>query len=153
MALAVGSLAPDFTLLDGDKNPFSLSSLRGQKVVLAFFPAAFSGTCTAELCSFQSAVQRLNGMNATVVAVSADLPFANKAFATANGLSFPLLSDWNLETIMAYDVPCENFAGIAGLTRSQRATFVIDAEGVIQFVSVTANPGVEPDYDEIYSAV
>jgi len=153
MALALGTSAPDFTLLDGSMQPVSLSSYRGKKVVLAFFPAAFTGVCTAELCSFQTAVQRLNGMNAQVLAVSADLPFANKAFGEANGLTFPVLSDWNLATINAYNVPFENFAGIPGLTRSERATFVIDADGVIRHVHVTENPGVEPNYDEIYDAV
>ncbi|MBU3742150.1 MAG: peroxiredoxin [Candidatus Kapabacteria bacterium] len=152
MALALGSTAPDFTLLDAHKQPVTLSSFRGQTVILAFFPAAFSGVCTAELCSFQNAMQRLNGMAAQVLAVSADLPFANAAFAAANNLTFPLLSDWNLSTINSYDVALPNFAGIEGLTRSVRATFVIDAEGVIRHVDVTPNPGVEPNYDDIYAA-
>lgn len=153
MALTVGSTAPDFTLLDHNKQPVTLSSFRGQKVVLAFFPAAFTGVCQAEMCSFQSAIQRLNTVNAQVLAISADIPFSNNAFAAANGLTFPLLSDWSLATINAYDVALANFAGIEGLTRSVRATFVIDAEGVIRHADVTANPGVEPNYDEIYAAV
>ncbi|MCX6141452.1 MAG: peroxiredoxin [Candidatus Kapabacteria bacterium] len=153
MALSVGTSAPDFTLLDAEKQPVSLSSFRGQKVVLAFFPAAFTGVCTAEMCSFQNAIQRLNGMNAVVLGVSADLPFSNGGFAKANDLTYPLLSDWTMATINAYDVAFENFAGIQGLTRSSRATFIIDAEGIIRNVSVTANPGVEPNYDEIYDAV
>lgn len=153
MALAVGTQAPDFTLLDTAKQPVSLSSFRGQKVVLAFFPAAFTGVCKAEMCSFQGAIQRLNGMNAQVIGVSADLPFSNGGFAEANGLTFPILSDWTLETIKTYDVTFENFAGIQGLTRSSRATFVIDADGIIRHVHITENPGVEPNYDEIYAAV
>lgn len=153
MALAVGTQAPDFTLLDTAKQPVSLSSFRGKKVVLAFFPAAFTGVCKAELCSFQGAIQRLNGMNAQVIGVSADLPFSNGGFAEANGLTFPILSDWTLETIKNYDVAFENFAGIQGLTRSSRATFVLDADGVIRHVHITENPGVEPNYDEIYAAV
>jgi peroxiredoxin len=153
MALAVGTTAPDFTLLGTDMKPVSLSSFKGQKVVLAFFPAAFTGVCKAELCSFQNAIQRLNGMNATVIGVSADLPFSNNAFAAANGLTFPVVSDWNLATIRAYDVELPNFAGIEGLSRSTRATFVIDADGVIRYAHVTENPGVEPNYDEIYAAV
>lgn len=153
MALAVGTQAPDFTLLDTAKQPVSLSSFRGKKVVLAFFPAAFTGVCKAELCSFQGAIQRLNGMNAQVIGVSADLPFSNGGFAEANGLTFPILSDWTLETIKNYDVAFENFAGIHGLTRSSRATFVLDADGVIRHIHITENPGVEPNYDEIYAAV
>jgi glutaredoxin-dependent peroxiredoxin len=152
MALAVGTPAPDFTLFDTNKQPVTLSSFRGRKVIVVFFPAAFTGVCKAEMCSFQNAIQRLNGMDAQVLAISADLPFANGAFAEANGLSFPLLSDFDLKTITAYDVLFNNFAGIEGLTRSERATFVLDAEGIIRHVHVTANPGVEPNYDEIYDA-
>lgn len=153
MALAVGTVAPDFTLLNTNREPVSLSSLRGQKVVLAFFPAAFTGVCQAELCSFRDSIHQLEDAHATVVAVSADLPFANKAFADANSIPFNVLSDWNLSTIHAYDVALPNFAGIEGLTRSVRATFVIDADGVIRFVEVTENPGVEPNYDAIRAAV
>ena len=153
VALSIGTTAPDFTLFDSGMQPVSLSSFKGQNVVLAFFPAAFTGICTAEMCSFQTAIHRLNGLNATVIAVSADLPFANKAFAVAHGLTFPVLSDWSLSTINAYDVALNNFAGIPDLVRSDRATFVIDVEGVIRHVNVTENPGLEPDYDEIYEAV
>lgn len=152
MALAVGTPAPDFTLFDANKQPVTLSSFRGRKVIVVFFPAAFTGVCKAEMCSFQNAIQRLNSMDAQVLAISADLPFANGAFAEANGLSFPLLSDFNLKTITAYDVLFNNFAGIEGLTRSERATFVLDADGIIRHVHVTPNPGVEPNYDEIYDA-
>lgn len=153
MALSVGTIAPDFELFDQDKNTLKLSAYRGQKVVLVFFPAAFTGVCKAEVCSFQSAIQRLNGMNAKVVAISRDQPFANKAFATANGLEFPIGSDYTLDVIKAYDVVFENFAGLPGYTTSSRATFVIDSTGTVAYVHVTENPGVEPNYDEIYAAV
>jgi glutaredoxin-dependent peroxiredoxin len=153
MALAIGTKAPDFTLEDPSRNKVTLSSFAGKKVVLCFFPAAFTGVCTAEMCSFQGAIQRLNSANAQVLGVSADTVFANGAFASANNLTFPLLSDYKLETVKAYDVLFENFAGIEGLTRSERAVFVIDANGVIQHVFVTENPGVEPNYDEVLSAV
>jgi peroxiredoxin len=151
MALAVGTEAPDFTLLDTEKNPITLSSFRGRKVLLAFFPAAFTGTCTAELCSFQNNIQRLNNAGVQVLAVSADLPFSNGGFAQANSLEFPILSDWTMATINAYDVPFPNFAGIQGLTRSARATFIIDESGLISYVDVTEHPGLEPNYDKIYA--
>ncbi len=153
MALSIGTVAPDFTLFDAKKQPVTLSSYRGKKVVLVFFPAAFTGVCKAEMCSFQGAIQRLNTADAQVIGVSADLPFSNNAFAESNGLEFPLLSDFNLDTIRAYDVVFHNFAGMEGLTRSERATFVIDEAGVIRNVHVTENPGVEPNYDEIFAAV
>jgi peroxiredoxin len=153
MALAVGTAAPDVTFLGTDLKPVSLASFKGQNVVLAFFPAAFTGVCKAELCTLQGALSRLNAVNATVLGVCADLPFANAAFAAENGLTFPVLSDWTLNGIRAFDVELSNFAGVEGLSRSDRATFVLDAEGVVRFVDVTENPGVEPNYDAVYAAV
>jgi peroxiredoxin len=153
MALAIGTTAPDVTFLGTDLKPVALSSYKGKNVVLAFFPAAFTGVCKAELCTIQGALSRLNAVNASVLGVSADLPFANAAFAEANGLTFPVVSDWNLDAIRAFDVELANFAGVEGLTRSVRATFVIDATGVIRYAEVTANPGVEPNYDALYAAV
>ncbi len=153
MALSVGTTAPDFTLLDTNKQPVSLSTYAGQPVVLVFFPAAFTGVCEAELCAFRDSMTRLNAANAQVLAISADLPFANGGFAKANGFTFPLLSDWKLETIHAYDIPFTGFAGIEGLVRSERAVFIVDGSGVIRYVEVTANPGVEPNYDALLSAL
>jgi peroxiredoxin len=153
MALSVGSVAPDFSLVGTDLQPVTLSSFAGKKVVLAFFPAAFTGVCQAELCTFQGALQRLNGANATVLGICADIPFANKAFAEANGLQFPVLSDFNLAAITAYDVALHDFAGIHGLTRSVRATFIVGEDGTISYVEVTENPGVEPNYDALFSAL
>mgnify|MGYP001346010886 CR=1 FL=1 len=153
MALSVGAKAPDFTLYNTQKEPVSLQSFAGKRVLLAFFPAAFTGVCKAELCSFQGSLQRLNNAGIQVIAIAADLPFSNAAFAAENGLTFPVLSDWSLSTIKDYDVEWPNFAGIEGLTRSARATFVIDANGIIEFVDVTENPGIEPNYDAIFAAV
>ena len=153
MALATGSVAPNFTLLDADRQPVSLSSFAGKKVVVAFFPAAFTGVCQEELCTFQGALQRLNSINAVVLGICADIPFANKAFADANGLTFPIISDFNLEAINAYGVALENFAGIPGLTRSHRATFVVGADGTVTYCEVTENPGVLPNFDALYAAL
>ena len=152
MALTVGTTAPDFTLIDTTKTPVSLSSHKGNNVLLVFFPAAFTGVCEAELCAFRDGMSRLNEANTTVLALSADHPFANGAFAKANGFTFPLLSDISMATINAYDISFPGFAGIEGLTRSERAVFLVDAEGVIRYVEVTANPGVEPDYEAAFVA-
>jgi len=153
MALSVGTSAPDFTLLDQDKNPVNLSDYKGKRVVLAFFPAAFSGVCDKEMCTFQESLTRLNDANAVVLGISADLPFANRAFRNTNKLDFPILSDWTLETTKTYDVVFNNFAGIQGLQRAARSVFVVDEGGTIQYVEVTENPGVEPDYNAAYAAV
>lgn len=153
MALNVGAAAPDFSLLDATMNTVSLSSLKGKSVVVAFYPAAFTGVCANEVCAIQDNLAKLNAVNATVVGISADTPFANNAFGVANSISFPLLSDLDLATITAYDVRFNDFAGIKGLTRSARAVFVVDPAGVISYVEVTENPGVEPDYAALLAAV
>jgi len=151
MALTVGTEAPNFTLLDTALAPVTLTNYRGRRVLLAFFPAAFTGVCQAELCTFRDSMQRLNGAGVQVLAISADIPFANGGFAQAHNLEFPILSDWTLETIKAYDVLFANFAGIQGLLRSHRAVFVLNSAGIIEYVQVTEHPGVEPDYDAIFA--
>ena len=149
MAAEVGQKAPDFTLFDSAKQPTKLSDSKGKNVVLAFYPGAFTGVCTTEMCTFRDRFDSLNSMNAQVLGVSVDGIFAQKAFSDANNLNFPLLSDFNRETVEAYGVALPNFAGMEGYTASERAVFVIDKNGVIRFKWIGENPGVEPDYDEV----
>ncbi len=105
--------APDFTLVDTGRTAHSLSQYRGKKVVLAFYPAAFTGVCQKELCTFQDSLTKLNDANAVVLGISMDSPFANGAFASQNNVTFPLLSDYQRTAIKAYDVALPNFAGLA----------------------------------------
>ncbi len=153
MAADVGQKAPDFTLYDSGKQETKLSDSKGKNVVLAFYPGAFTGVCTTEMCTFRDRFDSFNSMNAQVFGISVDGIFAQKAFSDANNLNFPLLSDYNRETVTAYGVALPNFAGMDGYTASQRAVFVIDKEGVIKFKWVGENPGVEPDYDEVQRQV
>ncbi len=153
MAADVGQKAPDFTLYDSGKQETTLSESKGKPVVLAFYPGAFTGVCTTEMCTFRDRFDSFNSMNAQVFGISVDGIFAQKAFSDANNLNFPLLSDYNRETVTAYGVALPNFAGMDGYTASQRAVFVIDKDGVIQFKWVGENPGVEPDYDEVQRQV
>ena len=153
MAAEVGQKAPDFTLFDSAKQPTKLSDSKGKNVVLAFYPGAFTGVCTTEMCTFRDRFDSLNSMNAQVIGVSVDGIFAQKAFSDANNLNFPLLSDFNRETVEAYGVALPNFAGMEGYTASERAVFVIDKNGVIRFKWIGENPGVEPDYDEVQRQV
>jgi peroxiredoxin len=153
MAAEVGQKAPDFTLFDSAKQPMKLSDSKGKNVVLAFYPGAFTGVCTTEMCTFRDRFDSLNSMNAQVLGVSVDGIFAQKAFSDANNLNFPLLSDFNRETVEAYGVALPNFAGMEGYTASERAVFVIDKNGVIRFKWIGENPGVEPDYDEVQRQV
>lgn len=145
--------APDFTLLSHEKKPVQLSGLRGQKVVLAFYPAAFTGVCTKELCTFRDALASLNELNAAVLGISVDAPFSNAAFAKQNELNFPLLSDYAREATRAYGVALDNFAGMSGYTASQRAVFVVDESGRVVYEWIAPNPGVEPDYAAVKAAL
>ena len=118
MAVQVGQAAPAFTLKDTDMKDRSLSEFKGKKVILAFYPAAFTGVCTKEMCTFRDNLGQLNSANAQVLGISTDTPFANKAFAKENGIAFPLLSDVNRDVVKAYDVVFPDLAGIKGLTSS-----------------------------------
>ena len=153
MAVQVGNVAPEFTLFDEERKQRSLSEFRGKSVVLAFYPGAFTGVCTKEVCAFRDSMSKFNELNAQVVGVSVDAPFANKAFAMQNNLQFPLLSDFTRETSKKYMGVYDNFAGLTGYTASKRAVFVLDTKGVVKFVWVTENPGVEPPYDEVAKAL
>ena len=145
---AVGDTAPDFTLTAHDKSSVTLSEMRGDRVVLAFFPAAFTGVCTNEMCTFSDGMTVLGSGGASVLGISVDSPFSNSAFAEANDISFPLLSDVHREAVNAYDVALADFV-IPGYTVAQRSVFVVEADGSIGYVWVAENPGQEPDYEAV----
>lgn len=153
MAIKVGQKAPEFTLFDTDRKPRSLREFNGRNLVLAFFPGAFTGVCTKEMCTFRDSLSKFNESNAQVVGISVDGPFANKAFAEKNNLQFPLLSDYSREVSGKYGGIHENFAGLTGYSASKRAAFVVDKKGVIQYAWISEDPTVEPNYDEIAKAV
>lgn len=153
MALNVGAKAPEFTLYDTDRKTRSLSEFKGKKTILAFYPGAFTGACTKEFCAFRDSLSEFNTLNAQVVGISVDSPFANKAFATQNGLSFPLLSDPDRSVSMKYGGVYDGFAGLKGYKASKRAVYVLDAAGIVKYVWSTEDPGVVPDYDEVKKAV
>jgi glutaredoxin-dependent peroxiredoxin len=148
MSLDVGSKAPDFTLYNQDREVVTLSEVVGTRnVVLAFFPAAFSSVCTTELCTFRDRLSRLNQLDATVLGISVDTFWALKAFARQEGLTFPLLSDFNKEVIRRYGVFQEDMIGLKGLAK--RAVFVIDKEGIVRHREVLEDARNQPDYDAV----
>lgn len=149
----IGKPAPDFTLLNTSREAVTLSELRGKQVILAFFPAAFTGVCKKELCTFQESLSSLNDANATVLGISVDAPFSNGAFAADNGVTFDILSDYARSAVAAYGVELHDFAGMAGYTASKRAVFVVGADGNVTYEWVGPNPGVEPDYDAVKAAL
>lgn len=153
MPLTVGTKAPNFTAYDFDKKPRSLSEFLGKKTVIAFFLGAFTGVCTKEMCTFRDSLAKLNDLGAQVVAVSVDSPFSNKGFATANNLTFPVLSDYSRTVIKQYDVVLNNFAGLTDYAAAKRSVFVLDKDDVIKYAWVSDNPGVEPPYDGVMKAL
>jgi peroxiredoxin len=145
---SVGDAAPALSLTAHDRSTWSLADHAGQRVVVAFYPAAFTGVCTKEMCTFTEAMATLGEANATVVGISVDAPFSNAAFADANGIGFPLLSDVHREACTAWGVALDDFV-ISGYTVSQRAVFVVEADGTVGWAWVAENPGQEPDYDAV----
>lgn len=149
MAVKIGDKAPDFSLFDTERTARTLREYLGKKTVLVFYPGAFTGVCTKEMCAFRDSMSRFNELNAQVVGISVDSPFANKAFATQNNLQFPLLSDSNRTALVAYGILHEDFAGLKGYSAAKRSVFVLDKDGVVRYAWVSDNPGIEPNYDEI----
>lgn len=153
MSVTVGSKAPAFTLFDTERKPRSLAEFAGKKVVLAFYPGAFTGVCTKEMCAFRDALAAFNSFNAQVIGISVDSPFANKAFADANKLTFPLLSDHTRATSKAYAGVYDDFAGVQGYTAAKRAVYVVDEQGVVTYMWVAEAAGNEPPYDDVKAAL
>lgn len=153
MSIQIGADAPDFTLLDNKRESVQLSALRGKNVVLAFIPAAFTGVCEKELCTFRDALAQFNDLDAAVYGISVDAPFSNAAFAERNSLNFSILSDYARTAVKSYDIMHENFANMPGYTAAKRSVFVVDKTGKLRYAWVAENPGQEPNYDEVQAAV
>jgi peroxiredoxin len=151
MSVDVGTKAPDFTLMNQDRQPVTLSAQQGQPVVLAFFPAAFSSVCTTELCTFRDQLASLNSAKAQVYGISVDTFFALKAFHDAQGLTFPLLSDFNKDVIRQYGVFNEDMIGLKGIAK--RSVFVIDSDGIVRHREVLDDARNEPDYAKVLESL
>jgi len=151
----IGEKAPDFVLYDSEKKQRKLSEFltKGRKTILAFFPGAFTGVCTQEMCTFRDMHGELQKLNGVVVGVSVDAPFAQKAFAEKNGLTFPLLCDFKREVIQTYGVVWKNLGGVEGYVSANRAIFVLDDSGKVVFKWVADNPGQLPDFEAIKEAL
>ena len=152
MAVEVGQAAPDFALYDMERQQRTLSEFKGKSVVLAFFPGAFTGGCTTEMCTFRDQLDQYEALNYQVIGITVDPPFAQKAWADQNNVTFPFLSDFNRQVVNQYDVALPNLAGLEGYVAASRAIFVIDKDGIVQYKWVGPNPGVQPDYDEVRNA-
>ena len=138
----------DFQLHDQDKKLRGLKDFQGKKIILAFFPGAFTGPCTKEMCTFRDSLQALPG---DVLAVSVNDPFTNKAFAEANRLQFPILSDYAREVVKKLNIFHNDFAGLKGYVAAKRSVFVLDKNGVVRYRWISEDPTKEPDYEEVKS--
>ena len=150
--LNVGDKGPDFTLMAYDRSMVTLSEHTGNRIILAFYPAAFTGVCTTEICTFSDSLTKLSESDTTIFGISADNVFANKIFAEQNNIKFPLLCDVERTAIKAYGVDIENF-GAPGYVASQRSIFVIEEDGSIGYVWIAENPGIEPKYSEVFDYI
>jgi len=151
MAAEVGSKAPDFTLVNQERQPVTLSAERGHPVVLAFFPAAFSSVCQKELCTFRDSMAKLNQAKAHVFGISVDTFFTLKAFHDQQHFAFGLLSDFNKQTIRDYGVWNDDMIGLKGIAK--RAVFVIDKDGVVRHREVLDDARNEPNYEKVFAAL
>jgi peroxiredoxin len=152
MSVDVGAKAPDFTLHNQNREDVTLSEeLKKGPLVLAFFPAAFSGTCQQEMCTFRDSAADLNTVNAQVLGVSTDTFFALKAWGDQQKLNFPLLSDFNREVLPKYGVLNPDMIGMKNIAK--RAVFVIDRSGTVRYREVLEDARNEPNYDNIKKAL
>ena len=149
MPAEIGSPAPAFSLLDQSKNPVSSDSLMGQKGLVVFIPFPFTGNCEAELCMIRDQRAALNDLDANVIAISCDTPFANGAWSKQNGFDFPLLSDF-----WPHGAVTQAYGAFNEMTGSaNRVTFVLDAEGIVREVIKTESLGVVREFEEYTRAL
>lgn len=153
MAVEVGEPAPEAALVNADRKAVRISDLRGRPAVLLFFPGAFTGVCTREMCAIRDGMAKFNDLKAQVIGISVDMPFSQKAFADQHGLNFPLFSDFNREAVRAFGVEDPGFAGGLLPGVAMRSVFVLDANGVVRYKWVAPTQGTEPDYAEVEAAV
>lgn len=150
--IQVGQSAPDFTLFSSDKQDVSLSSFKGKKVLLLFFPQAFTGTCTQELCMMRDDIARYSNANAEVFGISVDSLFTLARFREENKLPFQLLSDFNKEVSQQYGAFYDEFVfGMKGV--SKRAAFVVNEQGIITYAEVLEKASDLPNFEKVNAAL
>ena len=148
MKIEIGQTAPNFTLHDSDKNKVTLSDLKGQNVLLLFYPQAFTGVCTKELCGVRDNIALYNNANATVLGISVDSVFTLNKFKEDQQYNFTLLSDFNKEVSELYDSIYHDWIlDMKGV--SKRSAFVIDKEGTVRYAEVLENAGELPNFEKI----
>ncbi len=152
MSLQVGNKAPNFSLYDTEKNKVNLSDFKGKNVVVLFFPLAFTGVCTKELCSMRDNIAFYNNTNAVVLGISVDSLFSLQKFKQEQNLNFSLLSDFNKEAAQSYDVLMDLFPAAEMRGVSKRAAFVVNPEGDLSYVEI-CELGNLPNFEAIQAVI
>jgi peroxiredoxin len=148
MKIEIGQQAPDFALYDTTKNKISLSELRGNNVLLLFFPQAFTSVCTKELCSVRDNIGLYNNANAKVLGISVDSVYTLARFKEEQQYNFPLLSDFNKDVSASYGSLYDTWKlDMKGV--SKRSAFVIDKQGIVRHAEVLENASDEPNFTNI----
>ncbi|MCE2789931.1 MAG: redoxin domain-containing protein [Saprospiraceae bacterium] len=148
MNLKQGDLAPQFTLKSSAREDVSLQDFKGQKVIILFFPGAYSSVCTAELCTVRDEMADYKNLDAVILAISVDSLFTLNQFKQDKEYPFTLLSDFNKEVCQAYGAYYEEFVfGMKGVAR--RAAFVVDGDGIIRYAEVLESGGDMPNFAEV----
>ncbi len=152
MSIKVGQEAPDFSLYNTEKKEIKLSDLRGKKVIIHFFPQAFTGTCTTQLCTMRDNLNYYTNLNAVVLGISVDSIFTLAKFKEVESYNFDLLSDFNKEVSRLYGSIYEDWIlNMKGV--SKRAAFVIDENGIVTYAEVLESAGDLPDFSKIEAIV
>ncbi len=152
MALTIGQAAPAFKLFNSEKEEVALTDFLGKKVIIHFFPQAFTGVCTTQLCTMRDNLNYYTDLNAVVLGISVDSVFTLGKFKEEQNYNFSLLSDFNKEVSKAYDALYENWIlNMNGVAK--RAAFVIDSNGILQYVEVLESAGDLPNFEAIKACV
>jgi mycoredoxin-dependent peroxiredoxin len=149
MTATIGAPAPDFELPATDKTPTALSSFRGHNTLVVFIPFPFTGNCTNEACTLRDHLSDLASLDANVVVITCDTPYANRVWAEQNGLTFPVLSDFwpHGEVARSYGAFNEPTGS------ATRSTFVLDADGIVRDIIATGSLGIIREYDAYVSSL
>ncbi len=151
MSLKVDENAPQFTLINQDKEKVSLKDFEGKNVVILFFPFANTSVCTAEMNYMKDNIDKFKELNAEILGISVDSPFALKMWAEKNAFNFNLLSDFNREVAPQYDSLYDVFApgkyDLKGVAK--RSAFIVGRNGKIKYSEICSSPGDQPDYKAI----
>jgi peroxiredoxin len=143
-----GDKAPEFKLFNTEKQEIALTDFKGKTVVLHFFPAAFTGVCTKQLCTLRDDFSFYSGLNCVVLGLSCDSPYSLGKFRSEQNLGFDLISDYNKEVCGLYDAQYETWnMGMKGV--SKRSAFIIDGNGIVQYAEVLEKAGDLPDFEKM----